>query len=95
MLHKVVIIDATREEPITWSRRVRLTYRGALVSIELIYEGEANGYDIIINDIECYDEDEVANSRTANLIEDELMSLGQSGLYELDELSRKAVEVLS
>jgi hypothetical protein len=66
-----------------------------LVSIELIYEGEANGYDIIINDIECYDEDEVANSRTANLIEDELMSLGQSGLYELDELSRKAVEVLS
>ncbi len=95
MLHKVVVIDATREEPLAWFRRVRLTYRGALVTIELIYEGEANGYEIIINNIECYDEDDTENSRIANLIEEELMSLGQSGLYELDELSRKAVEVLS
>ena len=95
MLNRITIIDASLEEPTTWSRYIRLTYRNSFITMDLVYGGEWEGYSVIIHDIECYGEDAAENSRIANLIEDELSSLTQSELYELDELSRKAQEVLS
>ena len=95
MLHKVVVLDTKPDEAMTWSRSIQLAFLGAVVHAELAWEGEPYGYQLYIDHIETYEETGKDDSILANRIEDELMSLKQDDLYELDGLTQKAQEILS
>lgn len=84
----IAVLDSETEVTLTWSRRIRFAYKKrAVVTADLVYGGEWDGYSLEVHDIEIESDDPTDYRDLPEEVQEWADNLTSGPLWVLDKMT--------